>query len=902
MTIERSRLLEDATVTLAPGTKLGPYEIVAPLGQGGMGDVYRARDVRLGREVAIKALPPAFAADAERVARFEREARLLASLSHPNIAGIHGLELVDGHRYLVLEYVEGETLAARLVRGPLPPGEAADVCRQVAAGVEAAHEAGVVHRDLKPGNVMLRPDGTVKVLDFGLAKQGVPHGAASSDPSLLASPTMSYAPTAAGIILGTAAYMSPEQARGKAVDRRTDIWSFGCVLFECLTGRRAFDGETVSDLVARILEREPDWSALPAATPAALSALLVRCLAKDVKQRLQAIGEARIALERGPGAASIEAASVAPTRTRRLVWLPWAVAAVFAVIAVVRGFLPPDSGAQPERRVDLAFPAGQTRNAWTTPMLSPDGNRLAVVGRDSIGTRAWVRSLDQFEFQPVKGTEGTVFVCWSPDSRSLAFVTRNSLFRVSIEDGTVQKLADGFAGQRGLDWGANGDILYTPSPNASIWRIPASGGTPTQVTRLDTTLVDSSHRFPMWMPDGKRFLFALWSNNPRVNADQGGVYLASLNGDEPQRICTDRGRFFLLSSGHLVVRRNGALVALPFDMQAGRIETAAVTIAGRVGFDPDAGFVPASASAAGDIVFDEGAESPPADFAWLDRTGNRGAALGFRARFDSAVLSHDGSHVVGQIPDATGLSQLWIADLARRTVQPLTHGENDSYSPRWSPDGERVAFANRDTGTEDIYIQLAAGTRPPDRVWVARSVDTELSDWSADGRYLFFDGVPRSAPRTGQVWMLDLQGGAASVLLGGRFEQRDARLSPDGRWLAYVSAESGTDEVYLRSFPDLDRRWQVSTSGGHLPHWRADSRELVFGSGSGRDRAIWAVSFAPAAANPVGEPQRLFALPADAIDLAPAADHARFLALIRPSSPAEPAMRLLLGWKGGRRG
>ena len=891
-------------MTLAPGTKLGPYEITAPLGAGGMGEVYLARDSRLGRDVAIKALPPGFAQDPERLARFEREAKLLASLSHPNIAGIHGLELVEGHRYLVLEFVEGETLAARLAREPMSASEAVDACRQIAAAVEAAHEAGVVHRDLKPGNVMLKPDGTVKVLDFGLAKAGAAHAASSSDPNLSASPTMTYAKTVDGVILGTAAYMSPEQARGKSVDRRTDIWSFGCVLYECLTGRRVFEGETVSDMVARILEREPDWSALPAETPAWLRSLLRRCLTKDVKQRLQAIGEARIALERGGDGETAPAAAVPSRSASRFAWVPWALAALLGALALGRGLLPGmGTPRAQERRVEIGFPVGQVRAYTTRPVPSPDGRIIAVVAADSAGVaRVWVRALDDFEFRPLKGTDGAQFPFWSPDSRSIGFIAGAALNRISVEDGTIQKLTGNLLSARGADWGANGSILYTPGSNASIWRVPATGGAPLQVTRLDTTLVDASHRFPVWLPDGKHFLFALWSNNARVRSESGGIYLASVDGGTPTRVSSDIGAFLVLPSGHLVVGRNSGLVAVPFDLRSFRVGTQVIPIADHVPLSQDSGILGAGASAAGDIAFESTADLSPTDLAWLDRAGHRGEALGLRAKFSSITLAPDGARLVALMSDATGLSQLWTADLARKTISRLTRDQNDSFSPAWSPDGDRIAFANDDTGTDDLYVQLASGTRPKQRLWAAREVDTDVTDWSADGRYLFFTASPRAGTPNDQVWMLDMKVDSARVLLEGEFNQGGARLSPDGRWLAYVSDESGRPEVFVRSFPDLERKWQASIEGGVSAHWRKDGRELLFLNGSGGDLRMSSVSLAPTATGlSIGEPQRLFRVPTDVIEISPSADHARFLALVQPAAAAEPAMRMVFGWNPVRR-
>ncbi len=893
-------------MTLTPGTRLGSYDVLAPLGAGGMGEVYRARDTRLGREVAIKALPAEFASDPERLARFEREARLLASLSHPNIAGIHGLEVVDGARYLVLEFVEGDTLAARLAHGPLPVDECIDVCRQIAAGVEAAHEAGVVHRDLKPGNVMLRSDGVVKVLDFGLAKGNAAQAGSSSDVSISASPTMTYAPTNAGVILGTAAYMSPEQARGRAVDRRTDVWSFGCVLFECLTGGQVFIGETISDMVARILERDPAWETLPAATPPRLRELLRRCLTKDMKQRLQSIGEARIALEQ-PMTSEPAAAAAAPARRRSRVpvWAPWAAAAACALTAVVALFAPgARRGAVGEQRVEIGTPAGQRVDESFPAVLSPDGRQIVAPADDSSGvSHLWLRGLDEFDFHMLKGTDDAYFPVWSPNGRELAFAAHGALWRLSLADGSVQKIVGGVSTARGMSWGRDGTILYTPDPNEDIWRVPASGGTPVRVTHRDTTLVDVSHRFPLWLPDGKHFLFAFWSNNPHVQDQHGGIYLTTLDGKPPRRLSPDTGAFALLPRGYLLVARNGGVAALPFNLRTFAVGTDAIPLADHVAKSASSGLVPVSASASGDIALTMSVDRARTDLAWVDRAGHRGAPLGLRNDFESIVLSPDATHVAGEIGDANGLTQVWVADLTRGTVSRLTHGQNDSGEPVWSPDGMRLAYLNFDRGLPELHVQVAAGTRPAERLWAPRDMELRVAEWSADGRFIFCQARAATGNAHGQVWVVDTQTRAARVVLSDDFDQYAPHLSPDGRWLAYVSNESGRDEVYVRSYPDLVGKWQVSTNGGTPPHWRRDGRELVFGNGAGPSAALWSVGVSPAGANlTIGEPQRLFARGSDVLDVQAAPDHSRFLELIEANSASVRSFHLVQHWnpKGSR--
>ncbi len=555
-------------MSLSPGTRLGPYEITAPLGAGGMGEVYRARDTRLGRDVAIKALPAEFAQDAERLARFEREAKLLASLSHPNIAGIHGVEDADGTRYLVLEFVEGETLAARLARGPLPMDDALHICAMVAAAIETAHEAGIVHRDLKPGNVMIKPDGVVKVLDFGLAKAGAA-GALSSDPNLSASPTLTHMATNAGVILGTAAYMSPEQARGKAIDRRTDIWSFGCVLYECLAGRPLFDGDTVSDLIAKILQTEPDWSALPAATPPRVRTLLARCLTKDAKQRLRDIGEARIALGDAARDSGTIAATGMPVRTgrgrRTLIQTGLVVAtALIAIIAMRFSSRPP---APPRVALSVMLPAGDRLDGGRENALvgiAPDGS--AVVFAASTGTdnhRLFVRRLDRPDIVELPGTDDASAPFFSPDGEWVAFFADRHLLKTSVRGGTPVVLAEA-GSNRGGAWLDDGSIVFTPTFASPLIQIDANGGNAHAITTLDSTKSERTHRWPCGLPGSKWVVFTVGVTNSPGGYDDAAIEAVSVKSGE-RRVLAHGGCARYAPGGHLIFARNGSLYAMPLD-------------------------------------------------------------------------------------------------------------------------------------------------------------------------------------------------------------------------------------------------------------------------------------------------------------------------------------------------
>jgi eukaryotic-like serine/threonine-protein kinase len=612
-------------MTLTTGTKLGTYEIVGPLGAGGMGEVYRARDAKLKREVALKVLPDALSRDGERLQRFQREAEVLASLNHPHIAAIHELAEFGESRFLVLELVEGETLAERLARGPVPIDEALEIASQILLALEAAHDKGIVHRDLKPANIKQTRDGT----DFGLAK--VREG--GDGQSLSSSPTMMTAAT--GIIMGTAAYMSPEQAKGKEVDRRSDVWAFGCVLYELLTGRAVFGGETVGEVLGAIFRAEPDWSRLPAETPESIRRLLRRCLQKDRKLRLRDCGDARIEIE---DAKTGSRASEVPRASRRREWLAWASAAAFALVAVlaIAWALRPAPPAR-ELRLDIATPP------TTDPIslaISPDGQKLVFAATSDGRTGLWVRSLDSASAKPLAGTDYATFPFWSPDSRSVGFFADSKLKRIDVDGGFVQTLATVAAG-RGGAWSPEGVIVFAPTGVGTIFRIPAAGGEMVAMTQLQRP-EQFNHRFPQFLPDGRHFLFYV-----QGTPDAGGVYVGRIDGSETRRLTNADAAAVYSSSGHLLFVRQGTLFAQDFAPDRLTLTGSPFRVSERIAVHARSFVAALSASAAGPIVYRTGSSGMQRQFVWLDRSGAELGKVGEpdNAEPTSPSLSPDGRRV-----------------------------------------------------------------------------------------------------------------------------------------------------------------------------------------------------------------------------------------------------------------
>ena len=851
-------------MAIASGSRLGAYEVLALIGAGGMGEVYRARDTKLNRDVALKVLPYAFVADPDRLARFQREAQTLAALNHPNIAHIHGLEDSGDVRALVMELVDGPTLADILAGTPqgsglrraLPLGDVLNIARQIAEALEAAHETGIIHRDLKPANIKVRDDGTVKVLDFGLAKAIEP---AAVSASVSMSPTITTpAMTESGVILGTAAYMSPEQASGKPVDKRSDVWSFGVVLWEMISGRRLFHGETVSHTLADVLRAPIDFSQLPADTPQTLRLLLRRCLNRDVRKRMRDIGDARFQLEEMSSGADEHASwrpSTAATtglRTReRIAWgvgvVLLALVATGAIVWAVRAVPMP-----PETRLEITTPATDDVMSFA---LSPDGRRLVFAAPASDGrSQLWLRSLDDTSPQTLAGTEGAAYPFWSPDSRSVAFFADDKLKRLDIGSQLPQTLVStgvGDATRAGGSWSSGGVILFH-SATGVVRRVPAPGTSASEsltVTKLEAG--QTAHRFPHFLPGGRQFLFYA---RAQEKAEAEGLYLGSLDSTELKRLGPADTSAMFLPPNWLIFVRQGALLAQQVDLARGALTGDPVTVVDQVAFDLSVSAGAFSVSSVGSITYRSGTTAVT-QFTWFDRSGK---VLGTVGQPDAnslrrPTLSPDGRRVAAY-RTVQNNTDVWVFDAAR--MIRLTFDAGLEGFPLWSPDGSHIAFSKFTKGALNLYQKPSSGAGEEELLLaVPPPIAAAPISWSPDGRFLLYI---QSGPATGRdVYVLPLDGRQKPYpFVNSRFEERIAQFSPDGRWVAYQSDESGQPEIYVRPFQTASGRWQVSTMGGVTPRWRADGSELYYIAPDGKLMAVPMKITGPAPE--MGTPMSLF--------------------------------------------
>jgi Tol biopolymer transport system component len=810
---------------LSVGDKLGFYEILAPIGAGGMGEVYRARDTKLDREVAIKVLPHLLAQDPERLARFEREAKVLASLNHPSIAQIYGVEESNNLRALVMELVPGETL-----KGPLPLETALNYAKQIADALEAAHEKGITHRDLKPANIMITPTGVVKVLDFGLAFVAQDPASGSVDP--INSPTLTMAATQAGTIMGTAAYMSPEQASGKPVDKRADIWSFGVVLWEMLTGRRLFDGETLSHTLADVLRGPIDFSQLPTEAPRAIRDLLRRCLNRDVKKRMRDIGEARIAIEESLSGAKQEPEAVsAPIRNKRSI-VPWAVAAVLAIVAAGASWIAWRATRPHEKsavRLDIDLGPGRTVRAGFGPdvVLSPDGTRLAYLSQD----RLFTRRFDQAQGAELSGTQGAASPFFSPDGQWIAFAAGGKLKKVSVVGGAAVTLCDA-PFLLGGSWGEDGYIVASLTLTAGLFRIPVDGGAAVPLTEFDRVRRELTHRWPQILPGGKTVVFT--SNTSTVSGFDDGVIQAVSLANGRRKTLRQGGTFgrYLPTSkgsGHLIYVNRGTLFAVPFDPAALEIRGPAVPIMEQVAYSAIWGGAKLDASPSGTLVYENGeSDAGLGTMQWLEEGGKTRPLLAKPGNYGRPSFSPDGRRLALEILDGSN-RDIWVQDLERDTATRLTF-EGKEYSPLWTPDGRSIVFQD----PEGLSWTRADGGGKPQPLLRTKGTAWPWS-FAPDGKRLAYYELGTGSY---DLWTVPMEGdssalraGKPEVLLQTPFDERYAVFSPDGKWLAYVSNESGAYEVYVRAFPEAASgggKWQISNGGGGYPMWSRTGRQLFF--------------------------------------------------------------------------
>jgi eukaryotic-like serine/threonine-protein kinase len=897
---------------LGNGARIGPYEIVSAIGAGGMGEVYRARDTKLGRDVALKVIPDSFALDPDRLARFKREAQVLASLNHPHIAAIYGFEDSGETHALVLELVEGETLADRIAHGPISIDEAFPIARQICEALEAAHEHGIIHRDLKPSNIKITPDGVVKALDFGLAKlaesAGGGQSAAGSELSLSPTITSPAMMTGVGILLGTAAYMSPEQAKGRPADKRSDVWAFGCVLYEMLTGKRPFDGEDVSDTLAFILTREPDWSALPLNIPAAIRRLLRRCLDKNAKERLRDIGDARLEIKEALTAPTGETvvATPAPAKAGRgaRLWPATAAALLLATLALAAAvvYLLRSTGnpavvrfvvSPPEKTAFNFFIsnlAGGGSLAFNSGTVSPDGQKLIFTLQDAAGkVLLWVRPIDSLAAQPLPGTEDPTLPFWSPDSRFVGFFSGGKLKKIDVTGGPPLTLSDAPAG-RGGAWNRDGVIVFAPSNNRPLYRVSAAGGEPVAVTKLQSG--EAFHRSPSFLPDGRHFVY-------RAQSASAGIFLGSLDSEEPNRIQSADTQATYTASGYLLFVRQGTLLAQPFDAKKLRLTGDPFPIAERVVDDTANGLGAFSVSDNGVLTYRTGITTTTGQdvqMAWFDRQGKQIEPVGTPAAYRGLDLSSDGMRVAAHRHDGQG-GDIWLLERTRGTISRFTFdASQDNGAPLWSPDGSRIVFNSLRGGSWGLYQKLSNGAGNDELLLRTNNLPVAPMSWSPDGRFIVY--WLNDQKTLTDLWVLPMTGDRKAFPFAQTpFAEYDGQVSPDSRWIAYASNETGRSEVYVRPFPSGAGKWQISTDGGSWSQWRRDGKELLY-MGSVAPIKLFAVDVkANGATFEAGVPKGLFdtgvVFPAHAGGIyrayAASRDGQRFLIARSPSAGGDDA-------------
>ena len=822
---------------LASGAKLGPYEIQSPLGAGGMGEVYRARDTRLERIVAIKILSTHLSSDPEIKQRFEREARAISSLNHPNICHLYDIGSQDGTDYLVMEFLEGETLFDRLRKGPVPLPELLKIGTEVSEALEVAHRNGIVHRDLKPGNVMLTKSGA-KLMDFGLAKPSAVGATPSGSSPILLSAAQTidaHSPmsplTTAGSVVGTIQYMSPEQLEGLEVDARSDIFALGALLYEMATGQPAFPGKSQITVASAILEKDPaPISTVNPLAPPALDYLVATCLAKDREQRFQSAHDVRLQLQ---WIATRGSAASLPEAKRKSSRLAWILAGVLLLITMMAGIAYFQLARRPSAvvRSSILPPLGSlfaTEGDAGPPVLAPDGTRMAFTALDDKGKMLlFVRALSSTVARPLAGTEGATYPFWSPDSRNLGFFANGKLKKIDAEGGPVQDLCDAIAG-RGGAWSKDGTIVFAPSQTHSLMRVPASGGSPEPASNLDASRNENSHRWPYFLPDGESFVY--WARNSR-SLQEHTLCVGTL-GSLQAKVLTKSESMAVYASGYLLFMRGQTLVAQPFDLQRVELVGDAIPVAEHVAIDTSSNRPIFSLSDNGILLYQPGdVATPDEKLAWLTRDGKQSSVIAQGEDFQGPALSPDGTQLAVAIVNlGTATENLWVFDLQRGTKTRLTFGGGTQNFPVWSPDGKTVYYSSNAQGPTHIYAKAADGTGAERAVFGDTDERASPGSISPDGKYLAY--VVRAA-NDGRgifdIWALPLSGdGKPFPIVRNNFNSGRPAISGDGKWMAYSNRESGRDEIYITAFPGGGAKWQVSTNGGLQPQWRRDGRELFF--------------------------------------------------------------------------
>lgn len=832
-----TKTIETPYPQFKPGTSLANrYEIISELGKGGMGEVYLAEDTNLKRQVAVKVLPQPFALDKERLARFEREARLLASLNHTNIATIHGLEKSNGQQFLVMELVEGDTLAERIKKGPVSIDETLEICRQIAEGLESAHEKGIIHRDLKPANIKITPEGKVKVLDFGIAKafRDQPDDIDSSK-----SPTITDEMTEPGMIIGTAAYMSPEQAKGKSVDKRTDIWAFGCILFECLTGKRVFGGDTSSDTIASILKGDPEWTNLSLNTPKVIRLLLSRCLQKDTRKRLHDIADARIEIEEAQSKTSAtriedyeEEGEIRSKSSKRT--FPWTLATLIVLATVVITSiavwnLRPAYKSEPKNlnRFSVDLPVRHYVRAplfGNCVVLSPNGKNLVFPAFNGEKYSLYLRPLDQLESTPIPGTDYANHPFFSPDGQQIGFCAEGKLKKVYLTGGRPITVCEA---NGGATWTPDGTIIIGTRSSGSgcLMQVSASGGTPKELTTIDESKGESGHRWPEILPGGKNVLFTIW----RETIDDAQIAICSLDTGQ-YRVLLDETGFnaHYVETGHIVYVRDGVLMAVPFDIKKLEVTGSPVALPINVRFGSQ-GAVHFSISSDGTLVYLSGRETLGRGLVWVDREGNESPPLKIeKLRYYMARISPDGKKIALSVLDYT--RDIWIYDIEHTTLTPFSLNEM-SVGAAWTPDGERIIFCSEMDdvgGISNIYSKRADSSGEAELLFKSENGKFAPS-LSADGSLLAFHEMV--TPTSRDIRILRLTDNTVSSIIDSSAHERAPSLSPDGKWIAYRSDESGRDEIYVSPVSEEGGKLLISTDGGTEPLWSRDGRELFYRNG-----------------------------------------------------------------------